>query len=250
MANGIIENMYELGPADESVQPQHLVILLHGLGSNGRDLISLAPMFAQHVPQAVFVSPDAPFICDMVPPGYPDSYQWFSLQSRDPQTMLQGVQTAAPILEAFIEDQCARFRVKPEKCVLAGFSQGTMMSLYTAPRYKERLAGVLGYSGALIGDAGQEGLHKMPVHLVHGEADDVVPVAAWHDAKARLEKAGFEVSGHTTPSLPHSIDQSGIDSGAAFLKKSSKLEFTASVCKAMTANVYCNAQLVVLGLGR
>ncbi len=68
-----------------------MVILLHGLGSNGQDLISLAPLWAQRIPDAVFVSPDAPFTCDMVPPGYPNAYQWFSLQDRDPRIVLQAV---------------------------------------------------------------------------------------------------------------------------------------------------------------
>jgi phospholipase/carboxylesterase len=211
MTHGEITNIYENGKVSS---PKSLVLLLHGLGSNGRDLISLSPYFAKELPDTVFVSPDAPFPCDMVPPGYPDSYQWFSLQDRDPDKVLKGVQTAAPILERFIEEQIKKYNVTADKTALVGFSQGTMMSLYAGPRYKEPLAGILGYSGALIGDMGA---NKLPIHLIHGEADDVVPVEQYHHARDTLEKAGFPVGGHTTPNLPHSIDENGIRGGATFL---------------------------------
>jgi phospholipase/carboxylesterase len=156
----------------------------------------------------------------MVPPGYPDSYQWFSLQNRDPDKMLQGVRRAAPILERFIAEQLEAYNVSPEKCILVGFSQGTMMGLYEGPRYPQKIGGVLGYSGALIdGESlGGQAVHKIPVHLVHGEADDVVPVEAYHMARAALQAQGFPVSGYTTPGLVHGIDQEGVESGAAFLK--------------------------------
>ncbi len=196
--------------------PRQIVILLHGLGADGQDLIGLAPYFAKALPDAVFVAPDAPFPCDMAPYGY----QWFSLQNRDPEAMLSGVEKAEPILDNFITGQIEKFEVPPEKTALIGFSQGTMMSLYVAPRYLAKLGGVLGYSGALIGGdtlAGDD-IHKIPVHLVHGDADDVVPVSAYHHARTALEAAGFPASGGVSAGLGHGIDPSGIESGAAFLK--------------------------------
>lgn len=210
----MIENTYTFGKLNA---PQSLVILLHGLGSNGQDLISLAPYFAQKLPNTAFISPDAPFACDMVPAGYPNSYQWFSLQDRDPDKILSGIQTAAPILDAYITEQIEKYGVVPEKCALVGFSQGTMMSLYAAPRYKSALAGVLGYSGALFLGDETDIQYKPPIHLIHGEADDVVPVEAYADAKNLLTAHNFEVTGHTQPGLTHSIDEKGIESGAAFL---------------------------------
>lgn len=213
-----ISNYYEHLPKKGA--PSQLVILLHGVGSNGQDLISLAPMFAQHLPQAAFISPDAPFACDMMPPGYPNAYQWFSLQNRDPSTMLSGVKSVQPAVEAFIQEQSERFEIPYDKIALVGFSQGTMTSLHLAPRLKEKIAGVLGYSGALLWDEAQDVgvLQKTPIHLIHGQADDVVPVQAWDMAKQVLSAHHFPFSGHTTPNLTHSIDQEGIDSGAVFLK--------------------------------
>ncbi|MFN3700283.1 MAG: alpha/beta hydrolase [Alphaproteobacteria bacterium] len=214
-----IHNFYEHPPQDGQVK--QLIFLLHGLGSNGRDLIALAPYFAAALPQAHFVSPDAPFACDMAPPGYPDSYQWFSLQSRDPRDMLMGVRHAVPVLHGFMRQQMEHYNVTAQNCALVGFSQGTMTSLSAAFAFDKPLAGVLGYSGALLWDdalSERKDFPKPPVHLIHGEADDVVPVGAFHTAKAMLEGAGVPFSGYTVPGLPHSIDEGGIASGAEFLK--------------------------------
>ena len=189
----MIENTYTFGKVDN---PKSLVILLHGLGSNGQDLISLAPYFAQKLPDTAFISPDAPFACDMVPAGYPNSFQWFSLQDRDPDKILSGIKTAAPLLEAYVTEQIAKYNVTAAQCALVGFSQGTMMSLYAAPRYKQALAGVLGYSGALFMGDQTEIANKPPIHLIHGEADDVVPVAAFNEAKTTLTTHNFKVSGY------------------------------------------------------
>lgn len=208
-------NFYEHTPKDGDIK--QIVILLHGLGSNGQDLISLAPYWQAHLPNAVFISPDAPFACDMVPPGYPNSFQWFSLQSWNPQTMLQGVRDVFPIAEVFIEEQLKRFALPHNKLALAGFSQGTMTSLHVAPRLKEKIAGVLGYSGALLWDG--DVMQKPPVHLIHGMMDNVVPVHAWYQAREVLLQNGFDVTGHTTPNLMHSIDMDGIKSGGEFLSE-------------------------------
>ncbi|MCD8570302.1 MAG: dienelactone hydrolase family protein [Alphaproteobacteria bacterium] len=217
MTGSAITNFYTHQRSDKP--PASIALLLHGLGSNGRDLISLAPYWEQALPDTLFISPDAPFACDMVPPGYPDSYQWFSLQDRDPDKILAGVLAAAPILNAFIAEQLEQYKLPASKLALIGFSQGTMMSLYAGLHYPEKLAGVLGYSGALVWppetDAAK--LQKLPIRLIHGEADDVVPVSAYRMAREVLEKSGFDVSGHTTPGLPHSIDGQGVESGNEFL---------------------------------
>ena len=214
-----ISNYYEFGP--DAGKVEKLVVMLHGVGSNGRDLISLAPMLAPDLPTTMFISPDAPFHCDMVPPGYPDAYQWFSLQSYELAKMLTGVEDAFPLVEKFIETLLERFNVAHENLVLLGFSQGTMTSLYTAPRLKKPIAGVMGFSGALLNEEGvsADDLQKMPIRLIHGEADDVVPVQRWKDATEALKAQGYDVDGHKTSGLPHSIDQEGIDGAKEFLEK-------------------------------
>ncbi|HRC26166.1 MAG TPA: dienelactone hydrolase family protein [Alphaproteobacteria bacterium] len=198
--------------------PSSLVILLHGLGADGRDLLGLSGPWRDFLPDTVFVAPDAPFACDMAPYGH----QWFSLRDWSPRAIRAGVEKTAPILDAFISAQCAEYNIPPARTALVGFSQGTMMALYVAPRHKEKLAGVLGYSGGLVGGedlAANKQFHRLPICLIHGEADDVVPVAAYTLARRTLGAAGFPVSGHTTPGLPHSIDDAGIETGGEFLKE-------------------------------
>lgn len=198
-------------------KPESMAILLHGLGSNGQDLISLAPYWAAALPDTVFVSPDAPFPCDMAPYGY----QWFSLQNWSVENMLNGAAKALPILNAYIDDMLQKYGLSDDKVALVGFSQGTMMSLYAGPRRAKKIAGILGYSGALIGGEGlaDAGIHKIPVHLIHGDADQVVPVQAYELAKAALVAGGFAVTGNITSGLAHSIDEEGIESGAEFLQR-------------------------------
>ncbi len=210
-----IENFYVHDPVSGNKAKQ-LVVLLHGLGSNGQDLISLAPYFARMLPDAVFVSPDAPFPCDMAPTGF----QWFSLQDWTPEAFLYGVHTAAPILDSFISEQMAEYDIPASKTALVGFSQGTMMSLYAGPRFPEKMAGVLGYSGSLVWEDNvtAANLNKIPVHLIHGDDDHVVELSRYYDAKDKLEAAGFAVSGGVTKGLAHSIDEEGILSGSVFLK--------------------------------
>jgi len=214
MQNGKDLKTYTFGPASGG-EPKSIVILLHGLGSNGQDLISLAPYYAKALPDTVFVSPDAPFPCDMAPFGH----QWFSLQVRSEEALVNGVQTAHPILSDYIDAQLEHYNLKADKAVLAGFSQGTMMSLYTGPRYKEAFAGILGYSGALVWEpeTNASELQAMPIMLIHGDDDDVVPPSAYKEAKKKLESVGYEVDGDITEGLGHSIDESGIRDGIAFL---------------------------------
>ncbi len=213
-----ITNFYEHLPRSGTIK--NIVMFLHGLGADGRDLISLAPVFEQALPDTVFISPDAPFRCDMVPPGFAAGFQWFSLQDRDPDKIFKGIQIAAPVLDRFITEQLEKYDLPAERLALLGFSQGTMMSLYVGPRHKDKIAGILGYSGALFweNDTDISKLHKIPVYLAHGEADNVVPVGAYHVAKEALEQAGFDLNGHTTPGLLHGIDQEGIEKGISFLQ--------------------------------
>src|SRR5215207_6468414 len=94
-----------------------LVVLLHGVGADGSDLIGLAPVLAAALPEAAFVAPDAPFPCDMAPFGR----QWFSLQDRSPARLAAGVRAAAPAVRAFLESELARLSLPASALALAGF---------------------------------------------------------------------------------------------------------------------------------
>lgn len=192
-----------------------MVILLHGLGANGRDLLGLADSWQDILPDTVFMSPDAPFPCDMAPVGY----QWFSLQSWSVESMLDGAKKAEPILQDYFTRMLKEYDLAEDKLALVGFSQGTMMSLYAGPRRSKKLAGILGYSGGLLGgdELAAPRISRMPIHLIHGEIDNVVPVAAYYHARVGLTTAGFDVSGEVSRRLMHGIDDAGIVSGSKFL---------------------------------
>jgi phospholipase/carboxylesterase len=202
------------GPAAGG-KPDSLVILLHGLGADGDDLIGLAPHWAQALPNTVFVSPHAPFPCDMAPYGR----QWFSLQDRAPGMILAGVQAAAPILNEFIATELKAHGLTDERLALVGFSQGTMMSLYVALRRERPVAGIVGYSGALVGAdlLASEVRSRPPVLLIHGDADPVVPFQAMEAAARALKAIGVPVTTERRPGLPHSIDEVGLAKGGRFL---------------------------------
>ena len=126
--------------------PKMLVILLHGVGADGNDLIGLAPHWANYLPDAEFVSPDAPFNYEQAEQGR----QWFSLGDFSPATMRAGVIEAAPILNKFIDEQLVRAGLEEKQLALVGFSQGTMMALYVALRRKKKISGIVGYSGRMV----------------------------------------------------------------------------------------------------
>ena len=192
-----------------------LVILLHGLGADGNDLIGLAPHFAEVVPEAAFVSPHAPFPCDIAPFGR----QWFSLQVREPEAILGGVRAAAAHLEAFIARELEVHGLSEDRLALVGFSQGSMMALHVALRRAKPCAAVVAYSGMLVdgGTLGAEIESRPPVLLVHGEADEVVGFQAMGAAEAALTANGVAVTTLARPGLGHGIDEAGIGAGRAML---------------------------------
>jgi len=216
MTTPITLRSYTQDPASGNA-PRQAVIFLHGLGADGHDLLGLAPYFAEYLPDAVFIAPDAPFPCDMAPYGY----QWFSLQKRDPQSLIEGVEGAAPIVSDLISDVLARYGLPADKLALVGFSQGTMMSLYAGPRPHEQIGAIVGYSGALVWppETVASRLNHVPVALYHGEMDAVVPLSAYKAAVKTLEEAHFDVEGETFEDLDHAINSAGIRLGGQFLQK-------------------------------
>jgi phospholipase/carboxylesterase len=192
-----------------------LVIFLHGYGSNGADLIDLAPYWASALPDTLFLAPDAPQSCDGVPYGR----QWWPLTSLTPAARAAGVRVSAPALHAYIDAQLATHNLGEDKVALVGFSQGTMMALHVGPRRAKTLAGIVGFSGLLADPEAlaAEVVTKPPILLVHGDRDDVLPVAALRQAEVQLEALDFEVTSHVSPGLGHSIDDQGLQLGGRFL---------------------------------
>lgn len=196
---------------------QRLVVLLHGYGADGNDLLDLGRIWARRLPTAAFVAPNAPERCAMAPVGY----QWFPLTFRDPTEFWRGVNQAAPLLDAFLDDELARHGLGDEAMALVGFSQGTMMALHVGPRRRRALAGIVGFSGLLAGAdrLAAEVRSRPPVLLVHGAEDDVVPFAYLDPAVSALAAAGLAVEHHRIEDLAHGIDDEGLDLAGRFLER-------------------------------
>ncbi|WP_316978339.1 alpha/beta hydrolase [Shumkonia mesophila] len=197
--------------------PQQLVIFLHGVGADGNDLIGLAPYFQKALPHARFISPNAPYAFDMAPYGY----QWFSLQDFTEEARLLGAERAAPVLNAFIDAELARDGLADENLALIGFSQGAMMSLHVGLRRARAMAGIVSYSGLLVGldKLKAEMRSTPPVLLTHGTDDPVLPFAFLAEAEAGLKSLGLTVEAHPRPGLPHGIDGECIELGQDFLTR-------------------------------
>lgn len=204
-------------PPKAGGRPKQIVVLLHGLGDSGHGLIPIGEQWAPHLPDALFVTPHAPHICDFVPSGR----QWFNLTDWSPLSVLNGVKSAAPILNQFIDTLLGSTGLPSHALALMGFSQGCMMTLYVGPRRAEKLAGLLGYAGALVGSESLafETRSHPPVLLAHGHLDDVVPYGAMPAAAMALQMCGFSVETVSRPMLGHSIDDVCLDAGLAFLKR-------------------------------
>jgi phospholipase/carboxylesterase len=197
--------------------PSSLVVLLHGVGADGADLIDLAPFMAAALPETLFVAPDAPYPCDMAPFGR----QWFSLQDRRPATLAAAARKAAAGLDHYLDALLQQHRLAPGKLALLGFSQGAMMALHVAFRRSPAIAGVVGWSGALLGAEAlsHEIRARPPVLLVHGAVDEVVPFAALAHAAQALEALSVQVRAVSRADLAHAIDEAGIQEAVVFLKR-------------------------------
>jgi phospholipase/carboxylesterase len=196
--------------------PKQLMVLLHGYGADGADLISLGYQWGQLWPDMLFVSPNAPSPCGSGGPGY----EWFAIDfdRRDLARQI-GLPLAAPVLVNFLIDLWAQTGVGPAQTVLVGFSQGAMMALHVGTALDQPLAGIVAFSGAFTPAAefGAGRFAKPPVALIHGAADTVVDPAGSREAAEVLTANGFEVGLHISPGVGHGISPDGLDFATSFL---------------------------------
>tara|TARA_B100000676_G_scaffold187353_1_gene184264 strand:- start:9907 stop:10572 length:666 start_codon:yes stop_codon:yes gene_type:complete len=195
---------------------RQLVVLLHGWGADGNDLIGLAPTLQPALPKARFASPNAPDPCDQNPMGR----QWYSFMDDRPEVLKAGYERAAGLINAYLDDELERLGLDDSRLALVGFSQGCMMALYVALRRQKPVAGVVGYSGMLIDaeNLGAELSSRPPVLLCHGSADPVVPYASLQEAVSGLAEHDISAQWHTSPGVGHGIDPGALNAGSDFLK--------------------------------
>jgi phospholipase/carboxylesterase len=206
------------GPA--SGETRSVVVFVHGYGANGADLLGLADPMSEHLPDTLFVAPNAP---ERIP-GTPFGLQWFPIPWIDgssEEEAARGLEMAAADLNAFLDALMVDEDILPEQLALFGFSQGTMMSLEIAPRREDPIAGIVAFSGRLLRPEvlEDEVTSRMPVLLVHGDQDDLVPPQSLPEAADALQKAGFQdVYAHVMKGTGHGIAPDGLGVALAFLR--------------------------------
>ena len=204
----------------KSGETRSVVVFLHGYGANGPDLLGLADPLGEHLPDTLFVAPDAP---ENVA-GMPNGFQWFPIPWIDgssEEESMRGMDAAVQDLNAFLDALMVDEDVLPEQVVLFGFSQGTMMALHVAPRREDEVAGIVAFSGRLLSPEllADEAVAKPPILLVHGDADDVVPPQSLPQAAEALEAAGWQdVYAHVMKGTGHGIAPDGLSVALAFMR--------------------------------
>lgn len=207
--------------APVSGETRSAVIFLHGYGANGADLLGLADPLGEHLPDTMFIAPDAPENCA----GAPFGYQWFPIPWIDGSSEEEsraGMERAIEDLNAFLDAVMVDNDLMPEQVILFGFSQGTMMTLHVAPRREDEFAGLVAFSGRLLEPEllADEVISRPPVLLVHGDQDDVVPPQSLPAAADALQKAGWrDVFAHIMEGTGHGIAPDGLSVALAFMRE-------------------------------
>lgn len=199
---------------EPDTKPTSLVVLVHGYGADGADLLDLGVHWRSLLPNAAFIAPNAPSPCEMNPMGY----QWWSLaDGMELAGNLTRCQQVAPVLQNILVAETARYGLGYDRVALVGFSQGTMLSLHVGLTLPHKLACIVGYSGMMLDENPGHITQPCPTLLVHGMMDPIVPFFALDRAAHTLQAAGVPVETMVRPLLAHGIDPDGLAAGGAFL---------------------------------
>lgn len=195
--------------------PRQVVVLLHGYGSDGSDLIALAMHWRELLSDALFVSPNAPETTEDNPSGY----QWFSIDYEQRHKSWQsGPPLARTVLTEFLEALWVQTRLGTKNTILVGFSQGAMMALHVGLSLPEPVLGIIAFSGALVlpeTDAGASA--RPPICLVHGDQDTIVDPKLSRLAAETLRARGHQVNYHVSTGAGHTVSSDGLGFASAFL---------------------------------
>ncbi|MEL4241869.1 alpha/beta hydrolase [Shewanella xiamenensis] len=195
---------------EPQVEATAVVVWLHGLGDSGAGFAPVVPALGLPADHSIrFIFPHAPEQAVTINGGY-IMRAWYDIKSMDlhDRADMQGVMASELSVQALIDEQIAA-GIPSERIVLAGFSQGGVMSLFTGLRYPQKLAGIMALSCYLpTGDVLPSQLSAAnadtPILQQHGEQDDVVPLSAGLLAKEALIAGGYPVQWQTYP-MPHSV---------------------------------------------
>jgi len=191
---------------------KRLVLFIHGLGSDGNDLISLAPLMQEDLPDCHFISPHGVEEFDNAAFGR----QWFSINDQRPSTIEKIITTNSQLLYDIIAKKQLELNLTNKDTIIVGFSQGAMMGLYLNLIQTEPFASVIGFSGRLIEPS--ICVNKTtPVCLIHGELDDVINIKEMYNIEQYLSSHNITHKSYKIPNLSHSINNFGINKAIDFI---------------------------------
>ena len=206
-----------------SIQPKFSVIWLHGLGADGNDFAPVVPELNVDDIPIRFIFPHAPVMPITINGGMP-MRAWYDLYMLDlvRHEDEKGLRDSQQLINGLIARENAR-GIATENIVLAGFSQGCAMTLQTALRLEESLAGLVCLSGYLplaskIATERHAANQNTPIFMAHGTADPVVPFQRAKEAHTTLTQLGYDIEWHSY-AMPHSVCPEEIAAIGTFLKK-------------------------------
>ena len=198
-------------------KPKNAVILCHGYGGDGKDISILASYWRAHLPETVFICPDAPEKCAASPKGY----QWFDLMDQTPEQILSKSLVAENKLNKLIDEVKKKFKIKAEEIIIGGFSQGCMITLQTGIKRKDSINSIIGYSGRIINTdhLSKNIASKLNIILMHGDLDQVVTIESYLEAKEFFNKNNYYIESKIFKNCEHRIPTEGSSLGLQFIKK-------------------------------
>jgi phospholipase/carboxylesterase len=197
----------------DPAQAEWLVVVLHGYGSSGADLMAFADYWQASMPTVAFAAPDGPTATK------DGGFQWVGKRPGGDPRLYDDAVAVQSVVDAFIDAELARLGLDATRLALVGFSQGTLTALHIGLRRAAAPAAILGYAGGLVGreHLAADITSRPPVMLVNGELDELAPVYGMHVAVKALSEAGVVAAGQALPGLGHAVDTNALVLGARFL---------------------------------
>ena len=198
-------------------KPKNVVILLHGYGGDGKDISILASYWKQHLPETLFICPDAPEKCAASPTGF----QWFDLSDQSPEQTLSKALVAEIKINKLIDEVKFKNNISASQIAISGFSQGCMIGLQTGIKREDKINSIIGYSGKILDVAHLKKniVSKPNIILMHGDIDQIVTIDSLLEAKDFFNKNEYVIETKIFKNCEHRIPIEGSSLGLQFLKK-------------------------------
>jgi len=209
---------------NENNKIKSIVIMLHGYGSNGNDLISLAREWQYDLPHCIFIAPNAPFEFKQFPGGfkwfeaYPDGVHIDKASADQKLNVKKQFENSCQLIINYIQELSKEYNVKLNKIFLLGFSQGSMISLEVGTKFKESLAGIISLSGRIYSKNFVEGNRKVPILVIHGSDDEIISPKRYYETCKILEENNYNFEKYLINNMGHSINVEVSEIAKNFIK--------------------------------